>query len=196
MTTQSSPIKSALFLAILATTSLTGCDRIKEEFGMSRRAPDEFAIVRGAPLEMPPDLRLATPQPGAPRPQDISPAELAKASLLGGDPAARPAPQPTATGLTTSDSEFLGKLGAAQATPDIRTTIQQEAIDESNSSRTAIQKLMGKKGETAGQVLNPLDEENRLKKQGAPVIPVPEAINQGKPIQGLPSRDLTAPPVQ
>ncbi len=190
---------TSLLLLLLLATGLTGCDRVKEELGLNRRTPDEFAVVRRAPLEMPPDLRLAMPQPGAPRPQEVSPADLAKASLLGGDPAARPATAataPSAQGLSSTDAEFLNKLGAQQATPDIRNTVQKEAEEDSNTARTAIQKLMGKKGETAGQVLNPLEEKNRLSGQGAPVIPVPAAVVEGKPIEGLQTRDLSAPPVQ
>lgn len=184
------------YMPLLALLLLPGCDRVKEELGLNRRAPDEFAVVRRAPLEMPPDLRLAMPQPGAPRPQEVSPADLAKASLLGGDPAARPATAAAPSGISSGDAAFLNKLGAQQTAPDIRSTVEREAEEESNTARTAIQKLMGKKGETTGQVLNPLDEKSRLKTQGAPVIPVPEAVTQGKPIEGLPTRDLTAPPIQ
>ncbi len=193
MTTMHKHSNRFFLIALLAISGLTGCDTLKEKMGMNRRAPDEFAVVRRAPLEMPPDLRLTTPQPGAPRPQEISPSDLAKASLLGGDPAARPIP---AQGLSSGDAAFLNKLGAAQATPDIRTTVAEEAKDQSNTTLSAIDKLMGKKGEAAGQVLNPLNEKSRLNETGAPVIAVPEAVIEGKPIEGLPTRDLTAPPIQ
>jgi hypothetical protein len=190
--------KASLLLLICALPlTVTGCSRVKDELGLTRRSPDEFAVVRRAPLEMPPDLRyLPPPNPGAPRPQEMSPSEIAKASLLGGDPAAKPqsmAATPGAT-LDSNDASFLNQLGATGSDPNIRRTVDTEAVEDADNNRSAIQKLMGKKGETEGQVLNPMEENQRLQKQGAPTIAVPADPKNVAPVKSTPA--LSVPPIQ
>ena len=45
---------------------------------MDQVGPDEFAVESRAPLTIPPEFALRPPQPGAPRPQEITAAERAK----------------------------------------------------------------------------------------------------------------------
>jgi Protein of unknown function (DUF3035) len=45
---------------------------------MDQVGPDEFAVESRAPLTIPPEFDLRPPQPGAPRPQDVTAAERAK----------------------------------------------------------------------------------------------------------------------
>jgi hypothetical protein len=53
--------------ALAATMALTACGSTGV---FDRERPDEFAVSKAAPLEVPADLSaLPTPQPGAPRPQ-------------------------------------------------------------------------------------------------------------------------------
>lgn len=194
---QQTKLKLSLLLLCALPLTVTGCSRLKDELGLTRRSPDEFAVVRRAPLEMPPDLRyLPPPSPGAPRPQEMSPAEIAKASLLGGDPAARPATATTAPAAPadSGDAAFLNQLGATQSDPNIRRTVDSEAVEDADSNRSAIQKLMGKKGETEGQVIDPLQENQRLQQQGAPTIAVPPDPKKAGPVTSAPA--LSVPPIQ
>ena len=46
---------AALSLALAAALTLSACAGAKEELGLTRSAPDEFAVVKRAPLEMPPE---------------------------------------------------------------------------------------------------------------------------------------------
>lgn len=52
----------------LGLVALTGCGNatLQERLGMTRRAPDEFQVVRRQPLVLPPDYSLR--QPGTPSP--------------------------------------------------------------------------------------------------------------------------------
>ncbi len=65
--------RSLVALALLAAP-LAACSgqEIERDFGLVRDAPDEYTVTTRAPLSMPPDAQLATPQPGAPRPQEQS----------------------------------------------------------------------------------------------------------------------------
>ncbi len=58
--------------------ALSGCTDLRLALGMDRVGPDEFAIESRAPLTIPPEFNLRPPQPGAPRPQDVTAAERAQ----------------------------------------------------------------------------------------------------------------------
>jgi len=45
-------------------SALVGCGGISDKLGLEKRAPDEFAVVRNAPLSLPPDFHLRPPKPG------------------------------------------------------------------------------------------------------------------------------------
>jgi hypothetical protein len=52
-------LAAALSGAVLLAGSLTGCDTtVQETLGLGKRAPDEFQVVRRAPLAVPPDYNL------------------------------------------------------------------------------------------------------------------------------------------
>jgi len=46
--------------------------------GIDQVGPDEFAVESRAPLTIPPEYDLRPPQPGAPRPQEVSSADKAR----------------------------------------------------------------------------------------------------------------------
>ena len=57
---------------------LPGCTDLRRAIGLDQVGPDEFAVESRAPLTIPPDFALRPPQPGAPRPQEITAAEKAR----------------------------------------------------------------------------------------------------------------------
>ena len=72
-----------LVLAATLPLALAACEGVKQELGMTKQAPDEFAVVASkAPLVVPPDFSLRPPRPGAPRPQEQQPAEVARNALV------------------------------------------------------------------------------------------------------------------
>ena len=79
-----------LFLLPLLLTACGGVSGVRDQLGVTKDSPDEFAVVRRAPLEIPPNVftqaSLPTPQPGAPRPQEKAPAIAAKTALFGEPP--------------------------------------------------------------------------------------------------------------
>ena len=70
--------------AIAAILTLSGCEKTKEQFDFSKKPPDEFAVVKREPLEMPPDFSLRPPTPGAARPQEQPGHEVEEVSLSNG----------------------------------------------------------------------------------------------------------------
>jgi Protein of unknown function (DUF3035) len=101
--------------AILMTSilALAGCSTLRGD----KKAPDEFAVAREAPLVVPPDFALRPPRPGAPRPQEVDAQSQAMQALFG--PAAVPARSP-------AEEALLSKAGAARSTADIRSTVKDD----------------------------------------------------------------------
>jgi hypothetical protein len=67
-----------LAVASLSLILLSSCGDFRRAIGMDRVGPDEFAVESRAPLTIPPEFDLRPPQPGAPRPQDVTAAERAR----------------------------------------------------------------------------------------------------------------------
>ena len=65
-------------VSVAGTLLLGGCTDLRVALGMDRTGPDEFAVESRAPLTIPPDFDLRPPQPGAPRPQEVTAAERAR----------------------------------------------------------------------------------------------------------------------
>lgn len=82
--------------------------------GYDRARPDEFAVARQAPLVIPPDFSLKPPSPGAPRPQDNSPANQALDAMFGGSAARSQGENAVldAAGRTTADAGVRSSVGS------------------------------------------------------------------------------------
>ena len=62
---------------------LSGCSGVKESLGLGKNAPDEFSVVKKAPLILPPDYKLRPPRPGAQRPTAVMPVDEARSAVFG-----------------------------------------------------------------------------------------------------------------
>jgi len=120
-------------LAVSLLVSVAGCSSVKKEFGVGRQSPDEFMVVKRAPLTLPPDYDLRPPSAdGAPPASDA--ANQAKASMLGA--------QTADAEKGNAETELLSKMGTQAANPDIRSTIDRENGIISLQNRTLGDKLM------------------------------------------------------
>lgn len=129
------------FAAILG---LGACgDKSGNILGFEKSAPDEFAVVKRAPLTLPPDYGLRPPRPGALRPQAVSPRSEARESLIGAQDKAKQtrrknrADERQRLGQRSgSEVALLKRTGAVNVDPEIRDVINREAagvINESDS---------------------------------------------------------------
>ncbi|MDP3492579.1 MAG: DUF3035 domain-containing protein [Hyphomonadaceae bacterium] len=66
-----------LGFAAIAATGATACS--------SMNTPDEFRVVRKAPLTVPPEYNLRPPAPGSSRPQELSSESQARVAVFGVD---------------------------------------------------------------------------------------------------------------
>lgn len=81
-------MKRKLILAGVVAMAVSGCGSTSL---LDRERPDEFAVSRAKPIEVPTEFTLRAPTPDAPRPQDGDTKELVLDAMFGG---ATPAPRP------------------------------------------------------------------------------------------------------
>jgi uncharacterized lipoprotein len=80
-------MKRKIILAGVALLALSGCGSTSV---LERERPDEFAVTRAKPIEVPKEFTLPTPTPNAPRPQDGDTKDQVLDAMFGG---AAPAPR-------------------------------------------------------------------------------------------------------
>jgi hypothetical protein len=166
----------------IATALLAGCGgTVQERLGFGKRSPDEFQVVRRAPLTVPPDLRtLPPPQPGIARPQEGTTAEGARAVLIGPRTAAIDEPAVAPGGgnsparpaaASSAEQALLGTI-PVQADPQIRRVLLEESTQLAQiDDRTYLfildfQRRRRERALIAAETIDPVAEAQRLREEG------------------------------
>ena len=140
---------------------LNACAKTAEQFDFSKKAPDEFAVVTRAPLEMPPSYNLRPPRPGQQRPQEDTAITDAKQAVFG-----EGAQQTVETReLTQGEAILLQKTGSTSTTANIRDIIDQETAEIVKDETPTIDRLLGKVGkkvDAPASVVDPVKESERI----------------------------------
>jgi hypothetical protein len=158
--------KTVNTLVCVSALALTACGNgdadVKEKLGLKAAPPDEFSVVTRAPLSVPPDYTLRPPRPGEDRPMELSVREQTKQTVFGvSDVQNR---QGESAG---SSSSFLNKLGANQADPNIRQSINTEVREMDKKEQPVAERLLfWKEKEPPGKTIDPVEEKKRLEAQG------------------------------
>lgn len=158
-------LRAALVAGGLALV-LSGCSDAKRALGFEKAPPDEFQVVERAPLSMPPDFSLRPPNPGAPRPQESTPRDEARATLLG---LRQPTPI-SSVNRDHADMVLLKRLGADQIQVNIRDLVDKETQSTVDAGKSFTDKLVfWRKPEAAGdgEQLNATQEARRLSENQA-----------------------------
>jgi hypothetical protein len=170
-----------------ALLAMTACSSVKDELGLTKNAPDEFAVVTKAPLVMPPDYSLRPPQPGAPATRDPSPSEQARAALLGTTATAAP---------SQAEQDLLTKAGVDKADPDIRAKVAGENREISQKSQAfSDQVLFWQQTNAQPVTAQPVAADASMQ---APPVQAPPVQNTGSALPGDPQggQQLPAPQTQ
>lgn len=151
--------------ALTALVGLSSCSSVRDTLGLERKPPNEYDVAPSqVDLEMPPDFyKLPAPQPGAPRPQEVSQSETAK-QLLAGNSSHTPNHDHAST-QSAGTLAFLEEAGVQSGHDAIRYELYQEAEVEKRKGGTVAQQL-GIEKRNAGNVLKPVEEQSRLRKAG------------------------------
>lgn len=153
---------TSILALIVITISVSACSQTKEQFDFSKKAPDEFAVVTRAPLELPPDYNLRPPRPGATRPQEDTAIDEAKQAVFGSSevkPAVKTQP------ISQGENILLQKSGATGIDPNIRDKIDLETAKIAKEETSTLDRLLGKAGkkiDAPASVVDPVKESKRI----------------------------------
>ncbi len=158
-------------VCVLSLGAVSACEKAKDELGLNKQVPDEFKVVKRAPLSLPPDYSLRPPRPGAARPQEASTAEAAAQTVFGQDNSDQPAI------ATTGEAALLNRAGGQNANPDIRRVVDSETEELFDRNKPVAEKLFGwggDKDEASASVVNAKAEAQRLEGNAEDGKPVTE----------------------
>lgn len=150
--------RSFLFLAV-AGLLLSACGDIREDLGLGRNVPDEFAVVDRPPLSMPPDFSLRPPRPGIPRPQEMGTDQQASSAVFGEKGVAKKqAP-------SSSEQALLEASGASKADSNIRDVVDRESAQKVAPSEHLVDRLLNwRDNQPPSTTLDAQAEAERIKK--------------------------------
>ena len=146
---------------LLVAIALSACSGVRDQLGLNRQAPDEFTVVRKAPLSLPPNFNLRPPTPGSPAADRSPPAtELARRALTGD----RAGPQPDAP-QSVGEQALLRQAGTNRAEPDIREVLLAETTQLRQRDDALVNRLIFWRdpGAEDEDVLDPTAESRRLR---------------------------------
>ncbi len=155
-----------------------GCSETKDMLGLTKKAPDEFAVYSRPPLSLPPNYSLRPPSPGRDRPQIIEPRDLAIDALLDStalSPAARESAGGGGIEASPGVRAFWQSTGVPEADPDIRAIINRETTFLAEEDITAVERIMFWGVQTEyGTVVNAQGEAERIRQNMALGRPITE----------------------
>ncbi len=160
---------------ILLCVGLTACDSVRETFDTQRKTPpDEFRVVRQAPLSLPPSYGLRPPDPGAPRPQTGTATDQARSAVFERpvDPEAAAAAAAAAASANDSRSAgeqaLLSQAGATGVDPSIRQQISEETDQLVAQQSSFVDRLIfWRDTEATGEIIDPAAEQQRIRENEA-----------------------------
>ncbi|MBP2307859.1 DUF3035 domain-containing protein [Azospirillum melinis] len=158
----------------LAALTLAGCSDVRRSIGLDRQSPDEFSVVSRAPLTLPPSMQdLPKPRPGAARPQDSTPTQMAAGAVFGGSSRGAKA---AAAGATAGEKSLVAQASARDGIdPNIRAKVDQETTQLIVADKSWIDSLLfWQTQQPPVSVVDPAKEQQRLR----------EAQAQGKALDG------------
>lgn len=159
----------SLLVLVASAVLLTACGSVREDLGLGRSPPDEFAVIDRPPLSIPPDFGLRPPVPGAPRPQDVDASVHANSALFGNSDTTKNNARP----MSPAEKALLEQTGGDKASDDIRATINSESSEVVEADPHLLDKLLWwKKDAAAGTTVDATAESERIK----------EAKDKGEPL--------------
>ena len=162
-------------LAAVLLLTLTACSGFRNDLGLNKKAPDEFAVVSRAPLVLPPNYQLRPPQPGAPRPQQAQPVQKARTALFASGQRTPGQARAVTSGNVASVGEaaLVGRAGGGEIDPNIRRVINEESVSIADKDRSLTERLIfWRDREAPGQVVDARREATRIRENQATGQPV------------------------
>ena len=162
---------------IVGAIGLGGCESAKEVIGLTKQAPDEFAVVTRAPLSIPPQYGLRPPKPGAARPQETTPTRKARTILLGNSGRKGQDAAVASGKFSRGEAAFLKRAGALNVDPSIRQKVNVESSALAEADKSVLRKVIfWQDPEEPGKIVDARKESRRLRE----VTAQGESITKGE----------------
>ncbi|MDX1400718.1 MAG: DUF3035 domain-containing protein [Kiloniellales bacterium] len=155
----------------LSVLLLSSCSGIREQLGLGKTSPDEFRVTSRAPLTLPPNFGerpgdLPDPDPGAPRPQTGTTADVARRTVFGpetNNSVVAVNDALPADGRSLGERSILVAAGATDANPGIRQLVNSETDQINSDNDDFLRELIfWQDKEPPGVLLDPELESKRL----------------------------------
>ena len=169
-------VKFVISCIIAGVFPLFGCENAKETIGLTKQAPDEFAVVTRAPLNIPPQFDLRPPNPGSSRPQETTPRSEARKILLKNTSRRRISRKNKTINsgkFSEGEAAFLQRADALNVDPTIRKVIKKESSGLTEVNKGLLRRIIfWQPKENSEKVIDATKEARRLRKvtaQGEPL---------------------------
>jgi len=174
------PIRAISIAAVLAAT-LSACGGgVGEVLGLENKPPDEFSVVKRAPLTLPPDYGLRPPEPGRAELNSVTPRDSARQAVLGTDKLSERDKQKIinarrTAGQDESEIALLNQADALNASPAIRQVVDEESQALAEEQESFVDDLLfWKDEEPPGAIVDAGEENRRLQENAGLGKPVTE----------------------
>ncbi|MGB8843116.1 MAG: DUF3035 domain-containing protein [Aliidongia sp.] len=154
---------------LVAMSALGGCSDLSKALGLVKAPPDEFAVVAGAPLSLPPDYGLRPPRSTSDKPLGESQTDKARKAVFRVPDAASgsTAAVDPASPLSPGEQSLLGKVGALDVDPGVRARVDKESKQALDQDKGFVDSLMfWKSNPIPGAALDASKEAERLNQAG------------------------------
>ncbi len=142
--------KLVLRFAVLGVSlaALSACESLRQEAGLTKQPPDEFAVTTKAPLVIPPDFNLRPPSPGAAPLNQTDPTSAAEAAMFSsGDPQTVAAQMQG--NYSPGEKMLLANAGVQNTDPTIRAQLQSDEKNMQGADPSFTDRILGSPAKTA-----------------------------------------------
>ncbi|HXS06613.1 MAG TPA: DUF3035 domain-containing protein [Rhizomicrobium sp.] len=121
---------------------LSACDSLREEAGLTKQSPDEFAVTTKAPLIIPPDYNLHPPSPGAAPLNQTDPTSSAELAMFNSSDPATVAAQMKGS-YSPGEKMLLANAGVQNSDPTIRAQLQSDETNMQGADPSFTDRILG-----------------------------------------------------
>src|SRR5215475_7659519 len=141
-----------LSFAVLAASLglLAACDSLREEAGLTKQSPDEFAVTTKAPLIIPPDYNLHPPSPGAAPLNQTDPTSSAELAMFNNTDPSTVAAQMQGS-YSPGEKMLLANAGTQNSDPTIRAQLQSDEKNMQGADPSFTDRILGSPAKAAPQ---------------------------------------------
>ena len=132
----------------LGLAALQGCQSFRDEAGLTKEAPDEFAVTTKAPLIIPPDFNLRPPSPGAAPLNQTDPTSAAEVAMFNSEDPTQVAASMQGS-YSPGEKMLLAHAGVQNADPTIRAQLQSDQKNMQGADSSFTDRILGSPAKAA-----------------------------------------------